>query len=227
MVLSSPGAGGTDAASGFGAAGDAAGDAAIAWVQGNGSGSQIYVAQLYQAPGGLAAVRSFRYARSRRPVLSWSAPRNSWGPMRYRVVVDGRFVGQTTATSLRVPVPLRQGSHNWHVTAVNNGGLQTTDKSARVFVDTFAPAVRASVSGAGTAIHIHVSYSDTRRGLPRSRASGVAKVVVRWGDGRTSRIRRDSSHAYRRPGRYKVTVLVSDRAGNTTRRVLVVRVGGH
>jgi hypothetical protein len=227
MVLSSPGAGGTDAAGGFAAAGDAAGDAAIAWVQGTGGGSQIYVAQLYQAPGGFGAVRSFRYARSRRPVLAWSTPRNSWGPLRYRVFVDGRFVGQTTATSLTVPVPLRQGSHGWRVTALNNGGLQGNDKSARVFVDTISPAVRASLSATGASVHIHVSYTDTPHHLSRSRSSGVAKVVVRWGDGHTSRIAHDSSHSYRRGGRYKVTVLVSDRAGNTTKRVLVVRVGGH
>ncbi len=95
QVLSSPSMGPAEAAQGLVVAGDGAADAAVAWIQGTGAGTQLVTAQLYQPPGGFSATNSFQYVRSVQPTLTWSAPREPWGPVRYDVRVDGSLVAQT------------------------------------------------------------------------------------------------------------------------------------
>lgn len=222
MVVSSPVSGPADAARGLSAAGDVGGDAAVAWVQGTGTSSQIVVAQLYQPPGSVAPVKSFAYARGAQPVLSWAPAAGRWGPDRYTVTVDGVQIGQTTATSIRVPTRLLDGAHSWQVTAVNPAGVTGGSKAASVFVDTVAPTLAVTQSGsrrAGSALTLTLRYRDLPpAGRSARDASGVAKLTVRWGDGTVAHLNpgsHHSAHAYRRPGRYRITVVVTDRAGNS------------
>ena len=74
----------------------------------------------------------------------------------------------------------------------------------------------------------HVAYADVPpAGEPRFDASGVAWVVIRWGDGTRTRLKPHAhftAHVYHRRGRYQLSVLATDRAGNQTRRVLGIRV---
>ena len=58
--------------------------------------------------------------------------------------------------------------------------------------------------------------------------SGIAKVTLSWGD-RTPLVtlrvgNHRSFHTYLKPGSYRVTVTVLDKAGNKTRTVTVVKV---
>lgn len=232
-VLSSPSLGAVDAALGIFAGGDVGGDAAAAWVQGSGASTRIVVAQLYQSPGAVGVPTKLAYSRTAQPALSWSPAGGRWGPITYTVRLDRAQVGQTGATSLRVPAALHDGAHSWQVVASNPAGLRQASRVARVFVDTVAPALAARVSGArraGTALSLRLTYRDApRRGLPARDASGVAKLTVRWGDGTVTHPKRGvhrSSHVYRRARRYRITVTVVDRAGNTrtvVRRVKVQR----
>ena len=220
QVLSSPGQGPTDAASGIAAGGDNAGDAAVAWVQDAGAPA-IVVAQLYQPPPSFAALTSQAYARSTNVVLAWSPPA-SWGPMTYTVTVDGSQVGRTNATSFAVR--LGTGQHTWRVTATNPAGEQSTMSPARVLVDTVAPSGSFALTGAkvaGSVLRLTAKYGDR----PAGHGSGVAKVTVYWGD-RTSRrqISHTATHVYRRAGRFKVRVVVQDRAGNTTTLTRVFKI---
>jgi hypothetical protein len=226
LVLSSPALGPTNASAGLATDGDSHGDAAVAWVQGTGSSTQVVAAQLYQPPGSFAPSKSLAYARTTHPTLSWSAPSTAW-VLSYQVSVGGIQVGQTNTTSLTVPATLSQGRHRWHVTAINPAGMKST-KVAVVFVDTLAPRVTVRLSGrrrAGAALGIHVSYSDTPPHLPARDGSGVSSVQVSWGDGTSSRIVHTTSHVYRRPGRYLLRVTVTDRAGNVTTIKRRVRIG--
>ncbi len=220
QVLSSPGQGTTDAASGIAAGGDNAGDAAVAWVQ-DGSAPQIVVAQLYQPPAAFGAVSSFRYVRSSNVVLAWSPPA-SWGPMTYTVTVDGVRVGQTNSTAFSVR--LGAGDHSWRVTATNPAGLQSTMPTARVFVDTVKPKGSLKLTGqqvAGSSIRVTVKDSDG----PAGRASGIAKVTVYWGDGTpASKIGHTKTHVYKRAGRFKLRVVIQDRAGNTSTLTRVIKI---
>lgn len=231
MVVSSPAAGPTDAARGLAAAGDVGGDAAAAWVQGTGASSEIVVDQLFEPPGAVAPPQSLSYARTPEPVLSWSAAAGRWGPVYYTVTVNGTQVGQTTATSLRVPTALSDGRNSWQVSAVNPAGVTGGSGVATVFVDTVAPTLAARLTGrrqAGAKLTLTLRYRDLPPpGLPSSDASGVAKVTIYWGDRTVDHLNPGAhreAHVYRRPGRYRITVWVTDRAGNSRKVVTIARI---
>ncbi|MGH2858958.1 MAG: hypothetical protein ACRDMJ_15900, partial [Solirubrobacteraceae bacterium] len=219
QVLSTPQYGAADAALGLQAAGNVAGDAAVAWVQGSGSGSWVVAAQLYQPPGGFVPARGFAYSRSPTPLLAWSQSNELWGAPQYDVYIDGGLAGQTYGQALRPSAPLTDGRHSYQVTAVNRAGVSTSARAARVFVDTVAPVVSFRLRGrrlVKAPERIAVSYHDLPpAGLPPSAASGVATVYVHWGDGTVTRIRRtQAAHVYTRRRAYTITVVATDRAGN-------------
>lgn len=243
-VVSSPELGPTDADQGLFAGGDLAGDAAIAWVQGTGSQAQIVAAQLFQAPGSPSPSTLFRYATSPEPILSWAPASELWGPPRYVVNVDGAVIANTTATLIRSPLALSQGRHTWQVTAVNTAGLTRVSSAATVFVDSLAPRVSLRITGprhVGARLKIAIDYSDSHPGVPRSAASGVSFVQVRWGDRSKPDPRENENknrshshvqatiihhafHVYKRRGTYRVSVTVKDRAGNKTVKTQRVRI---
>ncbi len=139
---------------------------------------------------------------------------------------------------------LAQGRHSWQVTAVNMAGLTRVSPAATVFVDSLAPRLSLRISGprhVGARIKIAVDYSDTHPGVPRSAASGVSSVQVRWGDGSKPDPRENENknhsdsllhpkiihrafHVYKRRGTYRVAVTVKDRAGNKTVKTQRVRI---
>lgn len=230
-VLSSPILGPTDAADGLFTAGDIAGDVAVAWVQGPPGSRAIVAAQLYQEPGSFHALQRSRYVRSTGPLLSWSPSRASWG-VRYMVSVDGVPVGQTRGTSLRLPTAqyptrLTQGPHSWQVTAVNPAGIARSDAPASVFVDTIPPAVGVRLTGkrkVRSKLQLTIRATDAV-GVPPADASGIDEVQVKWGDGGSNRVRGDKiRHVYAAARRYRITVTVTDRAGNKTTVVLKIKI---
>lgn len=227
QVVSSPARGSTEAGQGLFAAGDLAGDAAIAWVQGSGGQTQIVAAQLFQAPRGLTPVKLPRYSNTTQPTLQWSPTAELWGAPRYVVRVGGAVIASTTATLIRSPVALSQGRHSWQVTAVNLAGLTNVSSAATMFIDSLAPRVSVKLSGShhvGAALRINVQYTDSHPGVPRSADSGVSSVAVKWGDGSKTVIVKRASHLYKRRGRYRITVTVKDRAGNKTVKTRKVKI---
>lgn len=219
LVASNPALGPANAAEGLFAAGDRASDVAIAYVQGSGPSTTIEVSQLVVPPGTFGASSSPHYRAAVTPALSWSAPRELWGPLTYEVSIDGVAAGATTATSFTPPAPLSQGPHTFQVTAVNAHGLTSSTSVAKFFLDTIPPLGQFTLTGAerqGALLHLSARYSDMPAGLLPADASGIASVVVRWGDGTTTRIRRQTTHRYASTGRYLLTLTFTDRAGNRT-----------
>lgn len=229
-ALSDPSLGPTDADAGLADGGDVHGDAAVAWVQGSGAGTRIEAALLYKPPGAPSPLSRLSYARSAHPTLTWSPPNTTWGPFNYTVTIDGTPAGTTTGTRLRVS-SLTDGPHRWSVTVTNPAGQSGTSKAATLFVDTVRPAARLAVRTAGAEATVSVRATDRPPpGLPAGDASGVAAIKVSWGDGAITTVapRRAgrTRHGYARPGRYRVTVTVTDRAGNRTVLVRQIRIGG-
>ncbi len=227
LVLSSPAQGPTDAANGLTAAGNVSGEVLVAWAQANPSGEEIVADQLYTSPSPPSAT-THGYVRTTRPRVAWAPSGELWGPVSYTVALDGVSLGHTEATSVPLLAPLGQGPHTWQVAATNPIGLTSATITARFFVDTIPPRVSAlTLAGrrrAGTALHLHVLALDTPPGLPATDGSGVARILVKWGDGTSDVIRNWRYHVYRKPGRYRITVRVTDRAGNVTTVVLSLRV---
>jgi hypothetical protein len=219
QVLSTSSFGPTNADLGLAAGGDQAGDAAVAWVQGSGNQTRIVTAQLFQAPGGFSPASLFAYSASLTPTLRWSAASEQWGPATYQVKVNGALIAQTTSTSITIPTPLAQGRHAWQVIAVNRAGAATVARSATVLVDSLPPRATVRLTGQrhpGRSLRAFVRAYDTRPGLRSGQVSGVTSVQVKWGDGFKPFVRSTSVHAYRRRGRFVLTVIVTDRAGNRT-----------
>jgi hypothetical protein len=222
QVVSDPSLGATDTDQGLAAAGDVAGDAAAAWVQGSDASTSIVAAQLFQAPGGFVPSNSFRYVVTATPALLWSPSSELWGAPTYLLRIDGVQVGQTTALQLAAPAPLTNGRHTYQLSAVNLAGVTTNAPGATVFVDTVPPRASWKLKGSsiiGTREQLRISYTDPPpAGLPQSAASGVSTVYVNWGDGSPrARIRRaTASHVYRRIRTDTITITLTDRAGNKT-----------
>lgn len=231
LVLSTPGLGATAAANGLAAGGDIDGDAAVAWVQGSGASTRIVADQLYKPPGSPEPAHASMYARTLRPVLRWSRAHEQWGQVSYVVAIDGVPVAQTSATSLTVPAPLANGRHTWRVTAVNAVGLQHAGGSGSVFVDTVPPTVSFKVTGkrrVGNKLQLRLTIRDRPpTGQSPAAASGIAKVTVKWSNRTTVRLKsgqRRVTHVYSRAGRYRITVVAVDRAGNRTTLVQGIKV---
>jgi hypothetical protein len=115
---------------------------------------------------------------------------------------------------------------------VNPAGQQGKTRTGTIFVDTVAPRVTLRLprsASAGSQLHATVGYVDLPpAGRPRSAASGVAKVLIRWGDGTSLRLpvgTHRASHSYRRRGRYHITILVTDKAGNLRGVTKTINVG--
>jgi hypothetical protein len=229
LVASDPTLGPTDAAQGLFAAGDHGGDVAIAYVQGLASAARIEVAQLVYPPGSFSVPSSTRYRTSATPTLTWSAPRELWGPTSYTVSLDGVAAGTTGATSFTPTAPLAQGPHTLAITAVNIHGLTSAATPAHFFIDSLPPVGQLKLSGkerVGSTLHLRVRYTDVRPGVPAADTSGVATVFVNWGDRTTtSRIRvQTATHSYVRAGRHRITITITDRAGNRTVLVKQIRI---
>jgi hypothetical protein len=222
----------TDAADGLFAAGDDAGDIAVAYVQDvPGQGRAIAVASVDQPPGRFAVERVAGFQRSDRPTLSWTTSRELWGRF-FRVAIDGVEAGVTGRRSFRPAAPLAQGAHTWQVFAIDHRGQQYAARPSSLKIDSVPAFVKARISGprkAEATLRLTVQAIDTPTGTARKTAgvitSGVKQILLSWGDGTPSElIRRGSRHAYARPGRYALRVLVTDRAGNrsTFRQVLKI-----
>jgi hypothetical protein len=136
------------------------------------------------------------------------------------VTIDGVAAGTTTGNTFRPTVPLAQGPHSYVVTAVNAHGLTSSASPGSFFVDSLPPVGTFTLSGnqrPKALLHLRVRYSDAHTGVPAADASGVATVVVNWGDHTSNRIRvQTATHRYARTGSYLMTIAITDRAGNRT-----------
>jgi hypothetical protein len=229
QILSGSGAQ-PEPADGLAAAGDNGGDAAVVWVQGTSGSLSLEDAQLYQPPGPPNPTVKLAYVRTPTPRLQWSAAPARWGPLRYQVTLGNAVIGQTTATSLRVPQALIDGPHVWEVTAINPAGQTATGRKSTVFVDTTPPRVSFKLSGrrrAHRSLTLHLHAVDAPADQPGARASGVAAVRIVWGDGSELLVHgnlKTVAHVYLHRGVFRIRVRVTDRAGNRTTVSRTVRI---
>jgi hypothetical protein len=196
---------------------------AVAMVQGApGTNRSVTAAVHDRLPGRPGAIARSAWVGAKR--LRWRPGTDLWGQQRFRVVVGGKVLGETTGRSLKgTSARLRTGRRvTYQVIAIDSRGQQSPSRTRRVRFDGSAPSLGVRVSGGrrrGATVRVTAGASE-RRG------SGVLQIRVRYGDsGRVVR-RRGSrfagSHVYRRRGTYTLRVTAYDRAGNT--RVKTVRM---
>jgi hypothetical protein len=204
----------------FAVAGDRLAGFAVAMSQGPATNRAITVALHDRVPGRPGAIARSSWQSGRRAKLEWRPGRDLWGPQRFRVVVGGRVVGETTGTSLVPTQRLAAGRPiKYQVIAIDSRGQQAPSRTRRVRFDNDAPRFKVRIVGkrrAGRALRVVVR--------PKDKGSGVREVRVRYGDSTRvvkQRKRFGGRHIYRR-GRYTVKVTVYDVAGN--RRIQKVKL---
>jgi hypothetical protein len=215
-TVSNPALGPTDAARGLLAAADRAGDVAVAFVQGQGAGSQIVVGSFDRAPGAFRGNTTTKWRKFARPPLKWGTSFELWGPLTYQVQIDGVPVAQTTATGVKVPVRIRDGVHRWRVVAIDRRGQATATPSRNLRIDATPPKVSFRLTGSrkrGKLLKIAVKASDASGS--KAKASGLKVVRISFGDGSRTIVGVRASHRYGRSGHVTVRVTAGDNAGNT------------
>jgi hypothetical protein len=195
-------------------------------VQGTPGNRQLVASVFDREPGSFAGFTSQRCCQPALARLSWSASFGLWGAQRYEVRVDGALVGQTTATSLVLAAPLVGPTHHWQVTAIDIRGQTRRSKTRLLRVDSIAPRISVGYKRSKRVVNVSVRARDV--GGAGTRSSGIASVVISWGDatkgaGGTSRVK--ARHRYAKPGTYPLEVTARDKAGNVTVQRRTVLVG--
>jgi len=195
---------------------------AVAMVQGAPGSRTLTVAVHDRPPGRPGAIARSGWSNKLRPKLEWRPGIDLWGPQRYRVVVGGQVVGETTGSSLIPRRRLRAGRPlPYRVIAIDGRGQETPSRTRVVRFDNQGPKITVRVSGrraAGRGLRVVARAND-------GKGSGVTRIRVRYGDSKRTTSQRGRRlrgvHSYRR-GRFKLRVAAFDVAGN--RRVKIVRL---
>ena len=207
----------------FAIAADRVAGFAVAMVQGAPGSARTVTAAVQDRPAGRpGAIARSAWQNKLRPKLEWRPGIDLWGPQRFRVVVGGQVVGETTRTSLVPAQRLRAGRPlPYQVIAIDSRGQESPSRTRVVRFDNQGPRLKVKVVGkrrAGRGLRIVVRASD-------GKGSGVRKIRVRYGDSKRAVSQRGKrfrgAHTYRR-GRFKLRVTGYDNAGN--RRVKIVRL---
>ncbi len=221
VQLSRPELGAVDPSRGFEVAADRAGSGVVAWVQENAAtpGVRAIVAgYLDRPPRAFAGYTATKYRKLSRPRLAWGQAVDLWGPITYRVLLNGTQVTELVDRTSWTPVqPIPDGVHRWQVQAVDRRGQVTSSRVRILRVDATPPRLTVRVSGvrkAGRGLKVSVSASDVQN----PRASGLARVRIQWGDGTTTTTKKFKgtyTHRYAR-GSYTLRVSATDKAGAAT-----------
>jgi hypothetical protein len=199
---------------------------AVAMVQGAEGANRTVSAAVQDRPPGRpgAITRRGVIWQSRARPFEWRPGRDLWGPQRFRVVVGGKAVGETTGSSLR-PTSVRISAGrpvSYQVIAIDTRGQETPSRTRRVRFDSVRPRLTVTVVGrrrAGSALRV-IARARDRRG------SGVARIRVRYSPGATvvmrgARFR--GTHVYRR-GSHTLRVTAYDKAGNSATKTVRLRI---
>jgi hypothetical protein len=113
---------------GLDAAATRLGDVVVVFLQNGGDGRRLAAAYYDKPPS--RPVGTTGTLPRRLTELKWAAARDLLGSPRYRVLVDGRRIGETRSTTLRVARGrVRRGTHRWQVIAIDRRGQQARSRT--------------------------------------------------------------------------------------------------
>jgi hypothetical protein len=207
IQLSRPDYGPLDATSGLSAAADDHGNVIVGYLPGDAANRRVAIAAVVSPPGRFSGLTTEHYVRFARPLLTWAESKDTWSPLSYKVLVDGKLVGTTAATSFQVPAPIPDGVHHWQAIAVDSLGQETPAPVRRLRIDATPPRAQIVIKGAQR------SGSTLTFSVRGKSPSGIADVHWDFGDHAKGGGRR-SSHRFGRSGRFVVRATVINGAGN-------------
>ena len=168
-------------------------------------------------PGTFRASTTTKWRKFARPPLKWGTAFELWGPLTYRVLIDGKPVGHDD-------VDRPHGADRGAPTACTAGAWSPPTSAARraatpsrnLRVDATPPKVTFKVSGSrkrGKQVKVAVQATDAQRhGREGVGAEPRAHLLRRRLDGRHRAARRSTATGTR--GKVTVRVSASDKAGN-------------
>jgi hypothetical protein len=219
-TLSVPGFGPVDTTGGFDAAASRAGDVTAVFIQGTGGERRVVAATFDKPP---ARVNGYTTQKPRRLTkLRWSPSTNLFGGVTYRVLVDGRPIGESRTPELIVqPGQVPDGEHRWVVEAIDRRGQIVPSRSRILRVDNTPPTLRIGLTRKRRVLTVTAKGADPNGALP----TGLGRILVDFGDGRLTPMGRKATKRYARTGTYTVRVKAVDKAGNETVQQRRVRIG--
>jgi hypothetical protein len=226
VELSVPAFGPADASAGLDASADRAGNAAIAFAQGDPSARRAVVALYDLPPRAPAAHNDEKWRTDSTPKLHWATVTDTWStvPVTYRVEIDHVAVKTLTGTTYHPRVP--DGDHRWRIVTSDQRGQETVGIDRFLRIDTRRPSVRVALSGRarpGRAASFSAAVAD-------GDGSGVVSVEWDFGDGSRAASRVSGGkvaravHTYSGRGARVVRAVGVDRAGNKRTARIVVKV---
>jgi hypothetical protein len=117
------------------AASSRVGDSIVAFAQGPPNARRV-VASVYDRFPGRANPRTPRVVHTREPLLRWLPATDVFGLPTYRVFMDGKQIGETQNTTLRVPDVLSEGKHTWRVDTIDMNGQKRAGRNRGLRVKT-------------------------------------------------------------------------------------------
>jgi hypothetical protein len=209
-----------DATAGMDAAASRAGDVAVVFVQGK-NGERRLAAGIYDKPPNRNAGYTTQKPRRLRK-LRWAPSLNLFGPVRYRILLDGRPIAETGQQELIVqPGQVPDGEHRWQIVAIDRRNQETPSRSRLLRVDNTPPTLRIGVRRKRRVVTVTAKGGDPDGSFP----TGLRRILVDFGDGRLQRMGRKASKRYARTGGYTVRVKAVDKAGNETIQQRRIRIG--
>jgi len=140
----------------------------------------------------------------------------------YRVLVDGRPIGESRTNELILqPGQVPDGVHRWVVEAIDRRGQAVSSRSRILRVDNTPPTLRIGLSRKKRVLTITAKGGDPDGALP----TGLRRILVDFGDGRLTPMKRKATKRYARTGTYTVRVKALDKAGNETVQQRRIRIG--
>ena len=195
------------------------GDGLVAFRQGPFGNAAIVAARATAPATELTLDAPKGWVRPAQARVSWQPATSAAGPLRYRVVLDGRPLATPAgAFQLRLdPRGLGSGRHRVQLLAIDIDGQATLSRPTALRVDGEPPRVRIARAQGGYGVSVRVSDPYV--------ALAKRDIGVSFGDGASARGRARFHHRYARGGLYEVVVHVRDRLGNAgvVRRPVSVR----
>ncbi len=210
-TLSNPAFGAIDVDAGLAGGSTRVSDHVVAFVQGSATERRLVVAVNDDPPARPLGQNTTNKRRLER--FKWASARDLWGPITYRVFVDGRQIAETGETALPYrPGLVGDGRHSWNVIAIDRRGQQTAGPRRTIRVENTPPVLRASIGRRGRSVSVRVRrFSDRGAG-----ASGINRIVVSFGNGRRVQIGRRTRYTYPNGGSYTLRIIGVDKAGTRT-----------
>ena len=189
------------------------GDGLVAFRQGPFGNAAIVAAQATAPPAELILSAPKSWVKPSQALIAWQPASSADGPLRYRVVLDGRALARARGRLAAAPGSARAGLRAPSRAAARD----RHQRSGHALRAVLAAHRRSAAGGQDRASEGRLCASACASATPIQGLSTHA-VSVSFGDGHSARGRKRFLHRYARAGIYQIVVHVRDQARQRRRR---------